>query len=324
MKRQMVITMKPFSLVEMNMNKQSCLVIGYGSIGQRHTRILNELGHRVAVVSRRKVDYPHIYKDIEEALLLEQPCYIVIANETSAHESTLKELKKFGYDKKILVEKPLFISHINSDLDFKDLYVGYNLRFHPLVQTLFKQLRKSEITSVQCYVGQYLPSWRPGTDYTKSYSASSSKGGGVLRDLSHELDYLQFLFGNWEHMTALGGKFSQLEIDSDDHYSFIYQTKQVPLVTLQINYLDHIMQRMLIINTDKVTYKADFINNTLQKNDEFLQFDLGRDSTYGDQHVAILNGEKEFLCSYEEGLKIVNMIEMAEQASKKKVWVSNE
>jgi len=306
------------------MNKFKCLVIGYGSIGQRHTRILNELGHHVAVVSRRKVDYPHLYINIKEALLLEQPSYIVIANETSEHEATLNELKNFGYNKKVLVEKPLFPFHINSELDFTALYVGYNLRFHPLVQTLFKQIRKSKIVSVQCYVGQYLPSWRPGTDYTESYSASVLKGGGVIRDLSHELDYLQFLFGEWQRMTALGGKFSELEIDSDDHFSFIYQTENVPIITLQMNYLDHLKQRLLIINTNTATYKADFNNNTLQINDETLQFNVGRDDTYRNQHMAVLNEENEFLCSYKEGLNIVKMIEIAEQASKEKVWVSNE
>jgi len=306
------------------LSKKRIIIIGYGSIGQRHTRILNELGHHVAVVSRRKVDYPLLYNNTKEALLLEYPSYIVIANETSEHEATLNELKSLSYDKKILVEKPLFLSHINSDFDFTALYVGYNLRFHPLVQTLFEKIRKLEILSVQCYVGQYLPSWRPDTDYTESYSASLSKGGGVLRDLSHELDYLQFLFGDWEQMTASGGKFSRLQIDSDDHFSFIFQTKKVPLITLQMNYLDHLVQRTLIINTDKATYKADFIQNTLQINDELLQFDVGRDDTYKNQHKAILNGEKELLCSYEKGLNIVKMIEMAEKASKGKVWVLNE
>ncbi len=306
------------------MNKYKCLVIGYGSIGQRHTRILNELGHHVAVMSRRKIDYSHSYIDIKEALLLEQPNYIVIANETSEHEAILKQLRSLGYDKKILVEKPLFPYYVNVDVDFSELYIGYNLRFHPLVQSLFKKIRTLKIVSVQCYVGQYLPSWRSASDYRKSYSASLSKGGGVLRDLSHELDYLRFLFGEWEQMTALGGKFSQLQIDSDDHFSITYQSKQVPVVTLQMNYLDHLIQRVLIINTDKATYKANFINNTLQINDELFQFNVGRDDTYKNQHKAVLNGDKEFLCNYKDGLGIVKMIEMAEKASKGKVWVSNE
>ena len=306
------------------MNKQICVVVGYGSIGQRHARILNELGHRVAVVSRREVDYPYLYSDIKDALLKENPHYIVVANETSEHEVILNQLTGLGYNHKILVEKPLYPARNNKQSNFTSLFVGYNLRFHPLIQTLAKRISKSQIVSVQCYVGQYLPTWRPGTDYAESYSASQSKGGGVLRDLSHELDYLQFLFGEWKQMAASGGKFSDLNIGSDDHFTFMYKTKNVPIVTLQMNYLDHLIQRSLIINTNTKTYKVDFNNNTLQINGETLQFEVGRDDTYKNQHMAILNGENEFLCTYEEGLSIVNMIEMAELASLEKVWVSNE
>lgn len=306
------------------MGKQKCVVIGYGSIGQRHARILNELGYRVAVVSRRTVDYPHLYSDIKKAILNEHPNYIVVANETSGHEDILNQLKNLGYNDRILVEKPLYSARNNNQFNFSSLFVGYNLRFHPLVQMLVEKISKAQIVSVQCYVGQYLPTWRPGTDYAESYSASKSKGGGVLRDLSHELDYLQFLFGEWQQMAASGGKFSDLNIESEDHFAFMYKTKSVPVITLQMNYLDHLTQRSLIINTNTETYKADFNNNTLQINGDILQFEVGRDDTYKNQHLAVLNGENEFLCTYEDGLNIVKMIEKAELASKEKVWVSNE
>lgn len=306
------------------MNTHKCLVIGYGSIGKRHTRILRELGHRVVVVSRRIIDYPYIYSNIKDALIREQPDYVVIANETSRHEETLSELNNLDFDKKILVEKPLYSTQGTQKLNSKSLFVGYNLRFHPIVQELSKKITNSNIISVQCYVGQYLPSWRPGTDYSKSYSASMSSGGGVLRDLSHELDYLQFLFGDWTEMAAIGGKFSHLEIDSDDHFSFIYKSKQVPLLTLHMNYLDHLTQRFLIINTNETTYKADFMNNTLQINGEVQQFQVDRDYTYREQHRAILSDKTEFLCTFNEGLKVVNMVEFAKKASAEKVWVINE
>lgn len=305
-------------------NKVNVVVIGYGSIGQRHTRLLNELGHRVAVISRRNVDYPSVYHTIETALLKEKPDYIIVANETSQHENTLNEIKRTGYDQNILVEKPLFLYNSTTSINLSSLYVGYNLRFHPLIQALYEGLKGTRVLSVQAYVGQYLPTWRPGTDYSKSYSAVAEKGGGVLRDLSHELDYLQLLFGQWQEMIAFGGKFSDLTINSDDHFSFMYKTKQVPLVTLQMNYLDFVIQRFVIINTNEKTYKADFINNTLQINEKVIKFNVERDDTYIAQHRAVLNGEKEFLCSYNKGLNIVKMIEMAELSSKRKAWVSNE
>lgn len=306
------------------MKDHSCLVIGYGSIGKRHHRILSELGQKVSVVSKRKIDIPNAYSNIELAMNCENPAYIVVANETIEHEKTLTIIKELGFAGKILVEKPLFFESPQSAFNFSSLYVGYNLRFHPVIQFLYKKLLNKKIISIQAYVGQYLPLWRPGTDYTQSYSAYSVKGGGVLRDLSHELDFLQFLFGEWKDMVVRGGKWSDLKIDSEDHISLIYSTKRVPLVNLQMNYLDHINQRFIIINTNKETYKADFMKQTVQINDEIICLESDRDYTYREQHIAILNDVKTHLCSYEEGMQIMNMICMAEQSITKKEWVYNE
>lgn len=306
------------------LTEKNCLVIGYGSIGQRHETILNELGHRVSVVSRRTINYPLSYASIEEAIRCEKPEYIIVANETSEHEKTLAKLIQLGYKDKILVEKPLYANVSDIEESPVSTFVGYNLRFHPIVQRLAEELSQKQVISVQSYVGQYLPTWRPGTDYRDSYSASKARGGGVLRDLSHELDYLQMLFGEWKEMSANGGNFSNLELDSDDHFTLIYRTEDVPTITVHMNYLDHITQRFIVINTNSTTYRADFISNTLQVNDEVFQFIVGRDDTYKNQHLAVLNDELGSLCTFNEGYNLLKMIKGAELASKEKVWVSNE
>ena len=41
----------------------------------------------------------------------------------------------------------------------------------------------------------YLPQWRK-KNYKKSYSSNAKLGGGVSLDLSHEIDYIQWIFGN--------------------------------------------------------------------------------------------------------------------------------
>jgi hypothetical protein len=65
---------------------------------------------------------------------------------------------------------------------------------------------RSAIT-VSAYVGQDLRDWRPGRDHRTTASATQQAGGGVLRDLSHELDYLLWLFGPWQRVAALGGAY---------------------------------------------------------------------------------------------------------------------
>ena len=305
-------------------NENKCLVIGYGSIGKRHVNILQSLGCQVSVVSTREIDFSSTFSRVKEAIIEIKPNYIIVANETHKHLDTLREIEEIGYNQKILVEKPLFEKKSNKIFLFDEMYIGYNLRFHPLIQALHKELKGQKIVSVQAYVGQYLPTWRPNTDYKDSYSASKAKGGGVLRDLSHELDYLYYLFGEWVTMTALGGKFSDLNINTDDHFSITYNTEKVPLINVQMNYLDFITQRFIIINTTDKTYKADLIQNTLQVNGEITNVKSERNDTYTLQHLALLNNEVTELCQLEDGLKIINMIEKVETASRKKVWITNE
>ena len=79
----------------------AAIVVGYGSIGRRHVRVLHELGCETAVVSRRQVDFSPRFATISEALSAKAVDYIVIANETSAHGSAVSELLANGYAGKL-------------------------------------------------------------------------------------------------------------------------------------------------------------------------------------------------------------------------------
>ena len=57
-----------------------------------------------------------------------------------------------------------------------------------------KKVQLNKVFFVEAETSSYLPSWRKTVDYTKSYSAFPNRGGGVLLDLSHEIDYLKWLF----------------------------------------------------------------------------------------------------------------------------------
>ena len=182
------------------------LVIGFGSIGQRHARLLREMGLSVHIYSRRTLPEEKKFQSLETALKEVHPEYVVIANETSEHYSALKTVLSFEVSQ-VLVEKPLFSASVESlpESPKSQVCVAYNLRFHPLLQRLCSEINGQSVLSVQVYVGQYLPDWRPQQDYRNSYSVSRAQGGGVLRDLSHELDYINWLFGPWQAISALGG-----------------------------------------------------------------------------------------------------------------------
>ncbi len=300
------------------------LVIGYGSIGQRHTRLLAKLGCQVAVMSRRSINFAPHYFDLTQALVDWNPEYVVVANRTNEHYQIIKSLANEGFQGRILVEKPLF-EHLSKvpQRNFSLEAVAYNLRCHPLLKKLKSLLDNSgELVTANIYVGSYLPSWRPNVDYQQSYSACKDQGGGVLRDLSHEIDYTFWLFGSWHRLTAAGGKLSHLEIDSDDAHTLLMETQRCPLVSMHLNYLDRIPRREVVVNTNQHTIRVDLINNTITINgvQEMIKVDL--DDTYRAEHQAVLAGNAKELCTFDEALETLKTIESVERAATLHTWIA--
>ncbi len=289
----------------------------------RHAKILKEMEHSVHIVSKRDIkDFP-CYKSIKKALQNKGFYYVIISNETYKHYNSFVELNELGYSGKLLIEKPVFLEpRPISQSGFENVFVAYNLRFNPVIQKLHEFLNGKEIYSIQVYVGQYLPDWRPGTDYTECYSASKDLGGGVLRDLSHELDYLNWIAGGWKRITAIGGKFSDLQIDSDDIFALLLEMGNCPVACIQMNYLDRKASREIIINLKDESIKADLIANTLEINGEIISFTDDTNLTYRLQHETILTGNYDSVCTLKQGMDVLKLICAAESAAEKKIWIS--
>lgn len=299
------------------------LVIGFGSIGQRHARIMAELGINVAVVSRRDILHSPAFSSTPEALAEFAPDYVVVASRTHEHRDDIKILKECGFTGQLLIEKPLYEQSYNSpDASFANAKIAYNLRFHPALQLFRDIISERAVYAVHAYTGSYLPDWRAGTDYRQSYSAKQDMGGGVLRDLSHEIDFLLWTFGPWTRATAIGGHFSNLEIDADDVFSILFETAQAPLVSLQLNYLDTTPSRKVLALTDQGSVRLDLIAGSVETIAGTEQFSIRTDDTYRRQHQAMIKDDPSFICSFEEGLGVMHMIDASIAAAKTGLWVS--
>lgn len=299
------------------------LVIGYGSIGQRHARLLSELGCQVAVMSRRANEFTCRYAELPAALADWQPAYVVVANRTSEHHQSLKVLAGQDYRGTVLVEKPLFDRLLPLPThSFAMVAVAYNLRFHPALLRLHGFLAgQAHLVAAHLYVGQHLPQWRPNADYRQSYSAHRQQGGGVLRDLSHELDYALWLLGPWRRLTALGGHLSSLEIDSDDAYSLLMKTERCPLVSIHLNYLDRTPRREILVHTHEHTVRVDLIRGIFDVDGAQETMAVERDATYRAEHQAMLTGDSKGLCSIADAMETLITIETAERAASTHTWV---
>ena len=146
------------------------LIIGYGSIGKKHANILskNKNISDLKIFSKRKIkDFTIINKKKE--IKKYNPHYVIIANETHLHFKELIYFEKNFKNISILVEKPLFNRFIDYKVKNNKVFVGYNLRFHPFIGLIKKLVLKKKIWNVNVISGSYLPDWRKGRKYQKSY-----------------------------------------------------------------------------------------------------------------------------------------------------------
>ena len=193
------------------------LISGFGSIGLKHAKIVKEIfpSCSLAVFSKRNIkSYKKIY-DVKDIINF-NPDYIIISSYTSEHFKQLKFFNKLLSNKKILVEKPLYENLYNKNIIVKNkIYVGYNLRFHPLIKLIKKLTHNKILWNYQVFCGSYLPSWRK-TNYTISSSSKKKYGGGVLLDLSHEIDYSRLIIGDFNISNLIFKKISNLKIETED------------------------------------------------------------------------------------------------------------
>lgn len=310
------------------MEMKKVLVIGYGSIGKRHTEVLQQMGYSVSIVSGHlEMSGVSIYRDPAAAFKANHFDYIVIATPTARHAETLQQLKPFlSANDIVFVEKPLF-SDLSQLVDTNGwrIVVGYVLRAHPLLRRVKQLTSGRKLYSCRCSCGQYLPDWRPGTDYKKCYSAHRDQGGGVLRDLSHELDYLQMIAGCWTNVTAIGGKFSNLDIQSDDQFSLLMTSKKCPLCECHVDYLSRKAHRDLRVEFEDGSIHLDFIAGTLKYNGQVVEtVKLERNDMFRTMHEEAMKFDLTYLASLEEAMNTMSLIEAAERAVEEKKWIQNQ
>jgi predicted dehydrogenase len=200
-----------------------------------------------------------------------------IVNPTALHYETMHYMA--NRTKHMFIEKPIFekenydIGELNLNSE-STYYVAAPLRFSGILEIIKDILPSVRVFSVRVICSSYLPDWRKDRDYRAIYSASKKLGGGVSIDLIHELDYLVELFGFPETRLNAQGKFSNLEIDSEDLSVYIlkYQDK---LIELHLDYFGRIPKREIEIFTEKGTIIGDFIGKKVSTswNNEVIVLD---------------------------------------------------
>ncbi len=196
------------------------VVVGSGSAGRRHTAALRARlpTAELVVVRRPDSDQPlepladlgaTVVHSLDDAVVDRADLAVVASPSTHHVEPTLRFI---AAGVPVLVEKPLASSYAEGETIRRaasravaPVLVGYHLRHSETPLAVRRALHGAALGGLlraELTVGQHLEQWRPGSDPRRGVTARAELGGGVLLELSHELDALHWLVGPIETIHA--------------------------------------------------------------------------------------------------------------------------
>ena len=227
----------------------SILIVGGGSIGKRHLNNLNKITSEKLFCFKRNVDSEFEKKHNCKIITSKKQFYslmprvVIVCNPSSLHAEWVKlanEIKSH-----LFVEKPFVISQ--NQLNFvknnwtndRVFFIGFMLRYHPAVKkikNLLENQKIGKIFSARLEFGSWLPYWHPYEDYKKSYASQKKLGGGVINTINHELDLIQYFFGEPTNIMTTKLNVGDLDIEVEDIAESIFSYKD-KIVSLHIDFL---------------------------------------------------------------------------------------
>ncbi|MDP2167698.1 MAG: Gfo/Idh/MocA family oxidoreductase [Thermodesulfovibrionales bacterium] len=274
------------------------ILFGLGSIGKRYARLLlSEFPeHGLFAFRSEKACAPnefgireiHHWEEVDEI----KPDCAFITNPTFKHIEVATRCA--GHGMHLFIEKPVGSDTGGLDdliglLKQKGLtaYAAYCLRFHPVIKELKKRLEGVYIRHANVRCTSYLPEWRPGQNHLEGYSAYKEQGGGVMLELSHEFDYIEYLLGRIHNITGHAGRRSDVTVDAEDWTDALIRHEGGHFTNLHLNFFSRQSQRHIEVDTEAGFFRADLIACTLERSDgggrETLRLPAERDGMFVEQ-----------------------------------------
>lgn len=263
------------------------LIIGLGSIGQRHLRNLKIIVPKAKIYALRKkfitptlnnfnkvinkdikkkysIEYINNLKDIIKKKIKLDCAFI--CTPSSQHIGQAIWLIKNNIN--CFIEKPLGsslsrINELQSLLKKKKEVItmmGFQMRFNPIIKDLAKIFKNKKIIGRLLYVnihnGENIEDFHLYEDYKISYAARKELGGGVILSQIHEIDYFLYLFKDYMIIKnySISSKISNLKINVEDIFSssFVLKKKKEKVIcTMNLNFFERPKKRKInFIGTD--------------------------------------------------------------------------
>jgi predicted dehydrogenase len=191
--------------------KPKILVIGCGSIGERHLRCFQRTGRaqmfacetNAALLQKITQQYRVAgFPDVAAALKAERFDGVVVCTPANTHISIALQCLRQGAA--LLIEKPLStglgeIEELRQEIAQRKQFVrvAFVYHFQPGLKALREVLRKGTLgrpLQAAVVVGQHFPTFRPA--YRQIYYTRHETGGGAIQDmLPHLVNSVEWLIG---------------------------------------------------------------------------------------------------------------------------------
>lgn len=321
-------------------------LVGLGSIGRKHLRLINLLRPDIDVFLVRS-GYGHRWP--EEAYAARSLSSIdevirqnidaaIISSPASFHVEQAIELLCARIP--LLIEKPLS-NKLDGTTKLKILseevgvpvLVGYVLR-HSMSLVLFNELLADnvvgQILGVNINCASYLPNWRPGQDYKTTVSARPELGGGVLLEMSHEIDYANWFFGPFKSVGATVKNSGILGIQVEDEADLTLISDINLAVSVHLDFLQPYPTRKCTVQGSKGVLSWDGIMNTVTLRGEAGQeknwnFDCQSDDMFKSQlqhFLACIEKGNQPMVTLKDGISTLEIIEAAKRSHRERKVVT--
>ncbi|HEX3145723.1 MAG TPA: Gfo/Idh/MocA family oxidoreductase [Pyrinomonadaceae bacterium] len=144
------------------------------------------------------------------------------------------------------------------------------MRFHPgpaTVHELIEGNRIGDLVAMRIETGSYLPGWRKGQDYARSYSASAEWGGAIL-DCIHEIDLALWYGGPAKLEAARWTMANSIGLNTDGLAELILRHENGVLTNVHLNFIQRDYRRACQVIGTRGTIYWDFGKGCVDLYDE--------------------------------------------------------
>ncbi|MBS1929980.1 MAG: Gfo/Idh/MocA family oxidoreductase [Bacteroidetes bacterium] len=257
--------------------KTRVLVVGLGSIGQRHSRLLSERNDVDLYLCDTKeelrqqtiaslVNPPMANYSVFSDAVIAKPDIVFVCVPNHLHVPIALEAIENGVD--VFIEKPISDSLeeakkiVNAaESSGRFLQVGYMLRYDEGLNSLKKIIDNGEIGNLvggRAMIGTYVTLVNAkGTDRI-------DKPNSLIVDYTHELDFIRWFFGDVEKISAMSSRIGEMELKPNPNiFQMNLKLNTGALVQVHMDYIQFPQRRIFEVYGDKGTLSYDFMTGEI-------------------------------------------------------------